>query len=312
MRTTTSPRSAYAALAPAAAAACAGVLVGLLIGHGAQAPLAGLLDPGAVVRWGLPVARTVHDLAAALTIGALVLGAVALPEPSRPAALRVAATSGIVWVAAGVVTLVLTYADFAGVSVGSAGFGAQLSEFVQSFDLGRAMVTSLLLAFVVATGAAMARSVNAIGWLAVLSLLAILPLALAGHAAGSSDHEMAVDSLGAHLVGVTVWVGGLAALTLLRPTSRRRLLRCAATVLDPGRLVLRHRRRLRRRQRVAAARRPRRPAHDVRRADPDQGRRPAPARRGRASSSGSGSSAGSSATPGRGRCSPGWRRGSSS
>ena len=208
----------YAALAPAAAAACAGVLVGLLIGHGAQAPHAGLLDPGAVVRWGLPIARTLHDLAAALTIGALVLGAVALPEQSRPAALRVAATSGIVWVAAGVVTLVLTYADFAGVPLGTAGFGAQLSEFVQSFDLGRALVTSLVLAFVVATGAAMARSVNAIGWLAVLSLLAILPLALAGHAAGSSDHEMAVDSLGAHLVGVTVWVGGLAALTLLRPT----------------------------------------------------------------------------------------------
>ncbi len=50
------------------------MLVGLLVGHGAQAPLAGLLDPGALVRWGLPVARTVHDLAAALTIGSLVLG----------------------------------------------------------------------------------------------------------------------------------------------------------------------------------------------------------------------------------------------
>jgi cytochrome c oxidase assembly factor CtaG len=209
-------RSAYAALGPAVAAAGAAVLAGLLIGHAAQAPEAGLLDPGALVRWGLPFVRAVHDLAASLTIGALVLAAVALPEPARPAALRVAASAGIVWVAAGVVTLVLTYADFAGVKLGTAGFGAQLSTFVQDFDLGRAMVTSLLLAFVVATGAAMARSLNAIGWLAALSLLAILPLALAGHAAGSSDHEMAVDSLGAHLVAVTVWVGGLAALVLLR------------------------------------------------------------------------------------------------
>ncbi len=209
-------RSAYAALVPAAVAAAVAVLLGLLIGHGAQAPLAGLLDPGAVVRWGLPVARTVHDLAAALTIGALVLAAVALPEPARPAALRLAATAGIVWVAAAVVVLVLTYADYAGVKLGTAGFGAQLSTFVQSFDLGRAMAASLLLAFVVATGATVARSLNAIGWLAALSLLAILPLALAGHAAGSADHEMAVDSLGAHLVAVTVWVGGLAVLALLR------------------------------------------------------------------------------------------------
>jgi cytochrome c oxidase assembly factor CtaG/putative copper export protein len=208
--------SPYAALAPAVAAAGAAVLVGLLIGHAAQAPEAGLIDPGALVRWGLPFARTVHDLAAALTIGALVLAAVALPERSRPAALRVAATSGIVWVAAAVVVLVMSYADFAGVRLGTAGFGAQLATFVEQFDLGRAMMASLLLAFVVATGAAIARSLNAIGWLAALSLLAILPLALAGHAAGSADHEMAVDSLGAHLVAVTVWVGGLAVLAVLR------------------------------------------------------------------------------------------------
>ena len=32
-----------------------------------------LMDPGAVVRYGLPVARVVHDAAAALTIGLLVL-----------------------------------------------------------------------------------------------------------------------------------------------------------------------------------------------------------------------------------------------
>jgi cytochrome c oxidase assembly factor CtaG/putative copper export protein len=211
-------RSAYAALVPALVAGLAAVLVGLLIGHAAQAPLAGLLDPGAIVRWGLPVVRTVHDLAAALTIGALVLAAVVLPERDRAAAVRVAAVSGIVWVAAAVVVLVLSYADFAGVKLGTAGFGSQLSVFVQKFALGQAMVTSLLLAFVVATGAAIVRSLNAIGWLAALSLLAILPLALAGHAAGSADHEMAVDSLGAHLVSVTVWVGGLAVLALLRPS----------------------------------------------------------------------------------------------
>ncbi len=209
-------RPAYAALAPAVVAAGLAVLVGLLIGHGAQAPLAGLLDPGTAVRWGLPFVRTVHDLAAALTIGALVLAAVALPERARPAALRLAAGAGIAWVAAGVLVLVLTYADFAGVSLGTPGFGAQLGSFVRGFDLGRAMVASILVAFVVATGAAVARSLNAIGWLAALSLLAILPLALAGHAAGSTDHEMAVDSLGAHLVAVTVWVGGLAVLALLR------------------------------------------------------------------------------------------------
>jgi cytochrome c oxidase assembly factor CtaG/putative copper export protein len=216
-------RPAYAALVPAVVAAGLAVLVGLLVGHGAQAPLAGLLDPGAAVRWGLPFARTVHDLAAALTIGSLVLAAVALPEAPRLRAVRLAAGAGIAWVAAGLLVLVLTYADFAGVSLGTPGFSRQLGEFVQSFDLGRAMLASLLVAFVVATGAALARSLTAIGWLAVLSLLAVVPLALAGHAAGSSDHEMAVDSLGAHLVAVTVWVGGLAVVLLLSSSLGRDL-----------------------------------------------------------------------------------------
>ena len=161
-------RTAYAALGPAAAVACVGVLVGLLIGHGAQAPLAGLLDPGAVVRWGLPVVRTVHDLAAALTIGSLVLAAVALPEQSRPAALRIAATSGIVWVAGGRrhagADLRRLRRRHARARPGSAPSSATSCR--PSTSVARC-VTSLLLAFVVATGAAMARSLNAIGWLAV-------------------------------------------------------------------------------------------------------------------------------------------------
>ncbi|MGI8532613.1 MAG: cytochrome c oxidase assembly protein, partial [Geodermatophilaceae bacterium] len=42
-----------------------------------------------------------------------------------------------------------------------------------------------------------------------------LPLALAGHAEGARNHGIAVDSLGVHLVAVTVWVGGLGGLALL-------------------------------------------------------------------------------------------------
>ena len=52
---------------------------------GELAPLgSGLADVGPLVRYALPAARTVHDLSAALTIGALVLGAwLVAPEPGR-------------------------------------------------------------------------------------------------------------------------------------------------------------------------------------------------------------------------------------
>jgi putative copper resistance protein D len=71
---------------------------------------------------------------------------------------------------------------------------------------------------VAATGAALATRRTTVGWMAVIALGALLPLALTGHAAGSADHEAAVDSLAFHLIGVTVWAGGLAALAIVRPS----------------------------------------------------------------------------------------------
>jgi cytochrome c oxidase assembly factor CtaG len=53
--------------------------------------------------------------------------------------------------------------------------------------------------------------------LAVISILAILPLSMAGHAAGAASHDTAVSSLALHLVSALVWVGGLLALAMLRP-----------------------------------------------------------------------------------------------
>ena len=48
-----------------------------------------------------------------------------------------------------------------------------------------------------------------------------VPLGLSGHAAGSDDHQAAVDSLAVHLVGVSVWVGGLAGLVAAVAVAQR-------------------------------------------------------------------------------------------
>src|SRR5690606_41913372 len=52
------------------------LVVALLFGGGASPLLVG--DPGDVVRWGLPIARTVNNLAAAIMIGPMVLALFAL------------------------------------------------------------------------------------------------------------------------------------------------------------------------------------------------------------------------------------------
>ena len=225
-------------------AAIPAVLVGLLVGLVTTGAAAASLveDPGSLTRWGLPVVRVLSDLAAALTIGLLVVAAYVVPAAGWPpgaddatarrtgrsdddgrlggltlSATRLATATGTLWVICSAAVLVLSYSSISGTPVTGAGFADQLAQFATSIELLRALLLSTLLAAVAVTGTALATRHSTVGWMALVSLLALVPLALTGHAAGTRGHELAVDALAAHLVGVSVWVGALAALALLRP-----------------------------------------------------------------------------------------------
>jgi len=200
----------------------------LLAWNGAMGPpvALGLPDPGALTRWGLPVFRGLRDVSATLTVGFLVLAAVAVPPDAEtpsgklgPVQLRLAHSAtlaGFLWCLAGWMMLVLTYADLSGTSPFGSGISGQITFFATNLDLGRSLLASLLLTGVVTVGSILAIRVGTVGVLALLSLGALWPLAFTGHAAGSSNHDAAVNAQAAHLVGVSVWVGGLAALAMAR------------------------------------------------------------------------------------------------
>lgn len=181
-------------------------------------------DPGAGVRYALPAARAVHDLAAALTVGLLFTAAFFVaPEKgsradrlsgARRATAKAAVGTGLVWLLAAAAVLVLSTADVAGAAPGSPGFGGIVVSFVAQVEAGRSLGVSLLVAAVVVNLTVLATKVVTVAWAAALSLVALLPLALAGHAAGTADHMNSVDSLLLHLLGACLWVGGLAALLL--------------------------------------------------------------------------------------------------
>ena len=202
------------------AVAVVAVLAGALVGGAAVAPALG--DPGPLVRWGALLARVIHDLAAAATVGLLVLAAFLAPETTRTnrrvAATRLASVTAAVWALAGLVGVLLTFAQLAGIPVFAAGYLDQFVSFAWELEVTRVGLISLGLAAVVAAGAAVASSRPAMAWLAALSVFAVLPLALAGHAAGAANHDTAVNTLAVHLVGVTLWLGGLLALAVMRPT----------------------------------------------------------------------------------------------
>ncbi len=207
--------------------ALAASAVAVVVGGAAAQVVAGLEDVGAGVRWGLPLLRVIHDLAASTTIGLLVVGALMLPGRTQLATMlragRLALASGVVWVVSGLAGVVLGFADAAGTPLGSPQFWPQFQAFAWSLETLRVGVISAALAAVATTIAAVALSRKALAAAAGVALLAILPLALAGHAAGDADHESAVNTIAFHLVGATLWVGGLLALVLLRPLLGRRL-----------------------------------------------------------------------------------------
>jgi len=205
----------------ATVAAVAVVVPAGLLGGIFAAPVAGLPDAGSIVRWGLPVVRAIHDLAAASTVGLLVVAATIIPEARntsrRITAARYASASGVVWVVAGLVGLVFSFASAAGTAPTDPTFGTQFQTFVFQLDFLRGAAISSSMALVVTIGAAFVRPRSGMVALAGLAVLAVLPLSLAGHAADAASHETAVNSLALHLVSALVWVGGLLALAMLRP-----------------------------------------------------------------------------------------------
>ncbi|GAB3888811.1 cytochrome c oxidase assembly protein [Terrabacter terrigena] len=229
-RTGTRAAASWGASAVVAATAVVGLLATLVAARytgAADSPPGGITDAGPVVRWALPLVRVVHDVAASLTIGSLLLAATVIPgrtrqesasldEPRRAAAFRVATAAAFVWAIAGAVGVVLAFADAAGLPLSDPTFGTNLTGNVWSIETLRVGLLSAVAAFAVASVASVARARSVALALTVVSAFGLLVLGLAGHAGGSADHETAVNAIAAHLLSAGVWVGGLLALVVLR------------------------------------------------------------------------------------------------
>ncbi len=191
---------------------------------GLAAPLLG--DPGAVVRWGAPVVRGVGDLAMTTTLGTLLLLAAVVPPASRAWARGavVAAVAGVTWAVCAVATVVLAFSEALGAPPSAPGFSSQLAYFVTEVENGQLLAVAALLAVVAATVPAVGlRGPSGAAWALVLACVAVVPVALTGHAAGTGGHRTAVSAWGLHVVGLGAWVGGLIALALLAPVLGRDL-----------------------------------------------------------------------------------------
>lgn len=201
------------------------VLSALAFGGGADAPL--LADPGALVRWGLPITKLLVNLSAAGMIGCLVLVCFALsPEkPEFDRALDFAAASAAIMTVVSALTGLLTYLSVTGIPLTlDSQFGEGLGSFITTVSIGQAWLETTLICAAVTVLCFAVRNLTALVFVTGLALLSLLPMAQQGHAAGTAGHDQAITALGLHLVFAAIWVGGLLTIVIIgRTLDRARL-----------------------------------------------------------------------------------------
>lgn len=200
------------------ATALAGAIAGLAIGGGA-APLR-IADPGPIVMWGVPLARMAYNLAAAVTIGALVLASCILSRtsPAFERAMRIAGNAAAAWGAAALAAAFFSFMQITNLPFSTGpDFGAQLAYFFTELDLGRVWLLDLAMIAVLSVLTFAVRGAWGVGLTTLLALLCLWPLASQGHAAGAANHETAVGGIAMHYMGAASWLGGLAVIAMLAP-----------------------------------------------------------------------------------------------
>jgi cytochrome c oxidase assembly factor CtaG/putative copper export protein len=176
----------------------------LQFGGAAAAPL--VFDPGAVVRYGLPIATMLVNLGAAVTIGSLVLLTFAMSD-REPEFAR---------------TLDIAAGDFyyEPITLDSK-FGSVLGQFITGTGLGQAWLATTLVAAAVTVLCFAVRNRTVILFVTLFAGVGIVPIALQGHSADASGHDAATTSLGLHIAFAAVWLGGLLTIVFIRKTLER-------------------------------------------------------------------------------------------
>ena len=209
--TTSIARRSLAAVAIASLVSLVSLVIVLVI---TQITLPGQFsDPGAVVRWGTPIVKLVMNFSMAIAIGSLVFSAFALNPQQQKRLQPISSWSAAIWLLSAAIYFVMTYLSAAGITISyGPEFSSGLWLFATEIELGVLLAWNLGFAFILSLSTIMFPSGRMIAVNAALAIAGLYPLAESGHASSDVGHALAVNSMLMHLVGISVWVGGLIAL----------------------------------------------------------------------------------------------------
>ncbi|MGV8969632.1 MAG: cytochrome c oxidase assembly protein [Microbacteriaceae bacterium] len=207
------------------AVAFAACLISLQFGGAAQAePIS---DPGATVRYGLPLAKLLVNLGVAGTIGSLAIASFALRADRKEfnLTLDVAAASSALWTVASAVTGFFIFLTVYQQPITlDERFGQVLSTFLTQTELGQAWFATTLIAATLTVLCFAVRNQTVVVFMLVGAVLGLVPMAIQGHAGGTADHDSATSAIWLHLIFAALWLGGLVTVAILSRTVEKQRL----------------------------------------------------------------------------------------
>lgn len=134
---------------------------------------------------------------------------------------RKASTIGLFWFLSSFIYIVATLADILGGTFADALEITTLRSFVTQVLLGKYLFAQTIVAFLVGFLLLRVKRVIPTIFLLLISLVAIAAPALESHSVSGGSHALATGSMILHIIGLSLWVGGLFALAYIKSEQRK-------------------------------------------------------------------------------------------
>ncbi len=184
------------------------------------APVVGIAAPPWIVRFGIPVLRTLLDLGAVSVAGlALLPKLVGFDRPERTEAVvgrarRLAVWASALWAVAALLSIVALSVELDPARTPSV---SSVWGYISNIATGKGLLMSagcaLLSWWLCRVAVRHGEKVPAELRIGIV-LFGLLPLPLTGHAANWYYHDLSMVSMELHVVAATAWAGGLAAVVI--------------------------------------------------------------------------------------------------
>ncbi len=128
--------------------------------------------------------------------------------------------SAIFWFIGNIGTIFFTLANILGQSFTAALDPTVMRSFLTQVTLGQYFLFQTLISVIALVSAKKIQRINSTIALLILSIIGIIAPIFQSHAASSGSHSLAIGSLVVHVVGLSLWVGGIFGLTFMDSEDR--------------------------------------------------------------------------------------------